>query len=101
MVRKRGRPKGAVPFLQNPKRYYVMFLRGTRAVMPPPPSIRRASKVIAALMFGNEIDAKCGSSTPKECDTIAKMDYEAQQIMSAHMADVSNDRESALKDQCK
>jgi hypothetical protein len=47
------------------------------------------------------LTSKCGSSTPKECDTIAKMDYEAQQIMSAHMADVSNDRESALKDQCK
>jgi hypothetical protein len=45
------------------------------------------------------LTSKCGSSTPKECD--AKMDYEAQQIMSAHMADVSNDRESALKDQCK
>ena len=47
------------------------------------------------------LTSKCGSSTPKECDTIAKMDCEAQQIMSAHMADVSNDRESALKDQCK
>ena len=45
--------------------------------------------------------SKCGNSTSQECVTTAKMEYEAQQIMSAHMADVSNDRESALKDQCK
>jgi hypothetical protein len=45
--------------------------------------------------------SKCGNSTSKECDTIAKMDYGAQQIMANHMADISNDRESALKDQCK
>ena len=45
--------------------------------------------------------SKCGNSTSQECVTTAKMDYEAQQIMSGHMADVANDRESALKDQCK
>jgi hypothetical protein len=43
-----------------------MFLRGTMAVMPPPPSIRRASKVIAALMFGNEIDAEILSPEVRE-----------------------------------
>ena len=45
--------------------------------------------------------SKCGNSASQECVTTAKMDYEAQQIMSGHMADVANDRESALKDQCK
>jgi hypothetical protein len=29
--------------------------------------------------------SKCGNSTSQECVTTAKMDYEAQQIMSGHM----------------
>jgi hypothetical protein len=52
-----GRPKkdGVVPFLQNPKRLYVAWLRMNMELMPPPPSIRAASKIIAAKMFGNRV----------------------------------------------
>jgi hypothetical protein len=51
-----GRPKKEeVPFLQNPKRDYVMILRGTMAVMKQP-SIRNAAKVIAAEAFGNLVE---------------------------------------------
>jgi hypothetical protein len=45
--------------------------------------------------------SKCGDSTSQDCVTAGKMAYGEQQIMSAHMADVRNDRESALKDECK
>jgi hypothetical protein len=60
-----GDRTGFVPFLQNPKRLYVAWLRMNLEVMPRP-SIRRASKVIAAIMFGNEIDAKILSPEARE-----------------------------------
>jgi hypothetical protein len=56
--RDRGRPNEAVPFLQDPNRNLVMILRATMEVMPPPPSIRRASKVVAKFVAGNEVDPK-------------------------------------------
>jgi hypothetical protein len=57
--RDRGRPKkdGAVPFLQNPKRNYVMLMRGTMACMPNP-SIRSAAKIIAAIAVGNQVGSE-------------------------------------------
>jgi hypothetical protein len=65
--RNRGRPKkeGQVPFLQNPKRDYVRWLRATMEVMPQP-SIRRASKIIAGIMFGNKTGPESLSSEVRE-----------------------------------
>lgn len=65
-----GRPKkdGVVPFLQNPKRDYVRWLRATLEVMPQP-SIRAAAKLIAGIMFGNEIGPE--SLSPEVCEIVA------------------------------
>jgi hypothetical protein len=62
-----GRPKkdGGVPFLQNPKRDYVRWLRATMEVMRQP-SIRRASKLIAGIMFGNKIGPESLSPAVRE-----------------------------------
>jgi hypothetical protein len=72
-----GRPKkdGVVPFLQNPKRDSVRWLRATLEVMPQP-SIRRASKLIAGIMFGNKIVPE--SLPPKISEMVAN--YRAKMI---------------------
>jgi hypothetical protein len=66
--RDRGRPNEAVPFLQNPKRLYVAWLRMNMEFMPPPPSIRAASKSIAAKMFGNRVGFE--SLTPESREIV-------------------------------
>jgi hypothetical protein len=65
--RDRGRPKkdGAVPFLQNPKRNYVMLLRMTLMVMPQS-SIRGAAKLIAAIAVGNRVGLESLPSEGRE-----------------------------------
>jgi hypothetical protein len=67
-----GRPKKDedVPFLQNPKRFYVMGLRATMKVIPPPPSIRRAAKIIAQILVGNRVEPE--SLPPEGREIVAK-----------------------------
>jgi hypothetical protein len=78
--RGRGRPKKEedVPVLQNPNRFYVAWLGMSLEVMPPPPSIRRASKLIAAIMFGNEVDTE--SLSPEVRDIFES--WRAKMIMA-------------------
>jgi len=66
-----GRPKkdGDVPFLQNPKRNYVMLLRATMELMPQR-SIRAAAKVVAGEMVGNQVGHE--SLSPEIREIVAK-----------------------------
>jgi hypothetical protein len=71
-----GRPKkdGVVPFLQNPKRDYVRWLRATMEV-DRNPSIRSVAKKVAALVVGNEVGLESVPPSLRELATnyFAKM----------------------------
>jgi hypothetical protein len=71
-----GRPKkdGVVSFLQNPKRNYVMILRGTMEV-DRNPSIRSVAKKVAACVVGNEVGLESVPPSLRELATnyFAKM----------------------------